>query len=357
MAVRHGLFTSESVSGGHSDKLCDRLSEAILDEFLKRDPNTPGACEAPSMVRRVLTEIGYRDSDQDISPAGADVDVRFNHQSRQTASAVDGGESLGAGDQGLMFGYSARETDALAPLSWTLANELIASATSVTQDADAPLRADGKSQVTVRYQEGRSLAVQSVVLSWQHSNRLSLKEVRGVLQQAMADRVVPPSLRTEDLHCYLNPAGAWTIGGPNGDTGLAGRKISVDTYGGSCPHGEDPSEVDRSAAYVARSVAKNVVAAELAERCALQVAYAIGVAEPVSISVDLYGSGNTSEDAIERTIRQVFDLTPSGIIRDLNLLPIHAQMSSLGRFGRFRDPAVVRREATDRVDALRETLR
>lgn len=200
MAVRHGLFTSESVSGGHSDTLWDRLSEAILDEFLKRDPNTPGACEAPSMVRRVLTEIGYRDSDQDISPAGADVEVRFNHRSRQIASAVDGGESLGAGDQGLMFGYSARETGALAALSWTLANELIASATSLTQDADAPLRADGKSRVTVRYQEGRSLAVQSVALSWQHSDRLSLKEVRGVLQQAMADRVVPPSLRTEDLH-------------------------------------------------------------------------------------------------------------------------------------------------------------
>lgn len=392
MAVRNGLFTSESVSAGHPDKLCDRLSDSILDEFLTRDPSARVACEAlaadgkivlagefrtanaadfetirreaPSIVRRVLTDIGYRDSHLDISPSGAEVEVRFNHQSRQIASAVDGGESLGAGDQGLMFGYATRETDALTPLPWTLANELIASAAALTQGADAPLRADGKSQVTVRYRDGRPVGVQAVVLSWQHSDTLSLKEVRGLLQEEVVDRVVPPSLRTEDFYLYLNPAGAWTIGGPKGDTGLTGRKIIVDTYGGSCPHGggafsgKDPSKVDRSAAYAARWVAKNVVAAGLADRCTVQVAYAIGVAEPVSISVDLHGTGTASEDAIERAIRQVFDLTPSGIIRDLDLLrPIYAQTSSLGHFGRFRDPAVFRWEATDRVNALQEVVR
>lgn len=392
MAVRNGLFTSESVSAGHPDKLCDRLSDSILDEFLKRDPNARVACEAlaadgkivlagefrtanaadfettrreaPSIVRRVLTEIGYRDSDQDISPSGAEVEVRFNHQSAQIASAVDGGESLGAGDQGLMFGYATRETDALTPLPWTLANELIASATLLTQGAEAPLRADGKSQVTVRYRDGRPAGVQAVVLSWQHSETVSLEEVRSLLRKQVVNRVVPPAMRTEDFRLYLNPAGAWTIGGPKGDTGLTGRKIIVDTYGGSCPHGggafsgKDPSKVDRSGAYAARWVAKNVVAAGLADRCTVQVAYAIGVAEPVSISVDLHGTGNASEEAIERAIRQVFDLTPSGIIRDLNLLrPIYSPTSSLGHFGRFRDPAVFRWEAIDRVNSLQEAVR
>jgi len=392
MAVLNGLFTSESVSAGHPDKLCDRLSDSILDEFLRRDPNARVACEslaaddkiiiagefrtanaadfesirreAPSIVRQVLMEIGYRDSDHDISPSGAEIEVRFNHQSPQIASAIDGNESLGAGDQGMVFGYATRETGALTPLPWALANELIASVTPLSHGEDAPLRADGKSQVTVRYRNGKPVGVQAIVLSWQHSDTLSLNEVRRLLQEQVVDRVVPLPLRTEDFHVYLNPAGTWTIGGPKGDTGLTGRKIVVDTYGGSCPHGggafsgKDPSKVDRSAAYAARWVAKNVVAAGLADRCTVQVAYAIGVAEPVSISVDLHDTGNVSEDAIERAIRRVFDLTPSGIIRDLDLLrPIYAQTSSLGHFGRFRDAAVFRWEATDRVKALQEALR
>ena len=392
MAVRNVLFTSESVSAGHPDKLCDRLSDSILDEFLTRDPSARVACEAlaadgkivlagefrtanaadfetirreaPSIVRRVLTDIGYRDSDQDISPSGAEVEVRFNHQSRQIASAVDGGESLGAGDQGLMFGYATRETDALTPLPWTLANELIAGAAPLTQGADALLRADGKSQVTVRYRDGRPVGVQAVVLSWQHSDTLSLKEVRGLLQAEVVDRVVPPSLRTEDFYLYLNPAGAWTIGGPKGDTGLTGRKIIVDTYGGSCPHGggafsgKDPSKVDRSAAYAARWVAKNVVAAGLAERCTIQVSYAIGVAKPLSVYIDTGNTGRVDEDKLSRVLQELLDLSPRGIRTHLGLnKPIYARTSAYGHFGRAPEAdGGFSWERLDLVDELRRAF-
>jgi S-adenosylmethionine synthetase len=375
------------VSSGHPDKLCDRISDAILDEFLKRDPNARVACEAlaandkiivagefrtalpghfvevqheaPDIVRRVLAEIGYGTAEHDIDPESCEIEVRFNQQSAEIASGVDGGEALGAGDQGLMFGYATAETNALMPLAWSLATDLIAAGTAIRETGESRLKPDAKSQVTVRYENGEPVGVHTVVLSWQHDPRLSLSSVRELLLDRVVDVVVPEAQRTADFRALVNPAGAWTTGGPKGDTGLTGRKIIVDSYGGACPHGggafsrKDPSKVDRSGAYAARWVAKTVVAAALASRCTVQVAYAIGVARPVSIHVDVHGTGLVSEATIERAVSQVFDLSPDAIISDLDLLrPIYTAPSSLGHFGRWRDPGRYRWESTERASEL-----
>jgi len=388
MLFRHGLFTSEAVSAGHPDKLCDRVSDAILDAFLALDPHSRVACETVAahgkvivagefrtrdpehfdavrdasigIVRRVLTEIGYGTEELDIDPDTCEVEIRFNRQSAEIGAGVDQLERLGAGDQGHMFGYATDETEQLMPLAWSLATDLVARASELRAAGGSPLRPDGKSQVTVRYEDGTPTGVQAVVLSWQHDPGVSVDDARVWLSDEVVDVVVPRELRTRDFRVYLNPAGPWTTGGPKGDTGLTGRKIIVDTYGGACPHGggafsgKDPTKVDRSGAYAARWVARNVVAAGLARTCTVQLAYAIGVAEPVSVSVEAHGTATVPESAIERAISRTFDLTPSGIIRDLDLLrPIYAETSSLGHFGRWRDAGTYGWERDDRAERLR----
>jgi S-adenosylmethionine synthetase len=258
-----------------------------------------------------------------------------------------------------MFGYATAETPALMPLAWSLATDLVAAGAALREAGDSGLKPDAKSQVTVRYENGEPVGVQTVVLSWQHDRQLPVAWLRSLLRARVIDPVIPKIQRTSDFRVFINPAGAWTVGGPKGDTGLTGRKIIVDTYGGACPHGggafsgKDPSKVDRSGAYAARWVAKTVVASGLAMRCTVQVAYAIGVARPVSIHVDVHGTGFVSEAAIERAVSQIFDLSPAGIIRDLDLLrPIYTAMSSLGHFGRWRDPSQYRWESTERASEL-----
>ena len=389
MPFRDGLFTSEAVSGGHPDKLCDRISDAILDAFLQRDPRARVACEcfaadgkilvagefrtadarhfqqvrdeADAIVRRTLRDIGYGTGEYDIDPAACEVEIRFNRQSPQIAGGVDRDDDvLGAGDQGMMFGYATDETDALTPLSWTLATALLVEGWARRGEADFPLRPDAKSQVTVRYEQGRPAGVEAVVLSWQHRPDRRVDDLRAWLEREVLDRAIPPTLRTRNFRAFLNPAGAWTLGGPKGDTGLTGRKIIVDTYGGACPHGggafsgKDPSKVDRSGAYAARCVAKHIVAAGLARRCTVQLSYAIGRAEPVSIGIDLHGTGRAPEEAVVDAVAKVFDLTPAGIIRELDLLrPIYEPTATFGHFGPWRDPAAHRWEATPRIADLK----
>ncbi|HSH76671.1 MAG TPA: methionine adenosyltransferase [Longimicrobiales bacterium] len=387
MAVHHGLFTSEAVSAGHPDKLCDRISDAILDAFLHRDPDARVACEAfaadgkivvagefrttdprhydevrdesVGIVRRVLKHVGYGTAEHDIDPDTCEVEIRFNRQSEEIGAGVDRADFLGAGDQGLMFGYATDETDERMPLAWSLATDLIARGSALRATGESPLKPDAKSQVTVRYEDGAPVGIQTVVVSWQHQPETSLEDVRAWLLRHVVDEVVPSSMRTHDFRCLLNPAGPWTTGGPKGDTGLTGRKIIVDTYGGACPHGggafsgKDPSKVDRSGAYAARWVAGNVVAAGLARRCTVQLAYAIGVADPVSVNVNTHGTARVPERAVEGAIPHVFELTPAGIIRDLDLSrPIYTETSSLGHFGRWRDPATYRWERADRAERL-----
>lgn len=386
MSVHNGLFTSEAVSAGHPDKLCDRISDSILDAFLARDPDARVACEsfaaddkvivagefraragvvaevqceAEGIVRQVLRSAGYGDARFDIDPERCEVELRFNSQAAEIAAGVDGGEELGAGDQGIMFGYATKETEELMPLAWSLATDLIARGTELVNAGSALLRPDGKSQVTVRYVDGAASGVEAIVLSWQHNLDFSLGEVREFLRSQIIDHVIPPDRRTAGCQVHLNPSGTFTTGGPKGDTGLTGRKIIVDTYGGAAPHGggafsgKDPSKVDRSAAYAARWVAKNVVGAGLADRATVQLAYAIGVAEPVSVNVNTHGTGRHDDREIEEAILATFDLRPAAIIRRLDLKrPIYAATSSLGHFGRYRDPEVYRWERLDRVSEI-----
>lgn len=391
MSVFNGLFTSESVSAGHPDKLCDRISDAILDAFLERDRNARVACEtfaandkiivagefrtervedfkavraaAPGIVRDALQQIGYGSDQYDIDPTTCEIEVRFNHQSPEIQAGVDGGETTGAGDQGLMFGHAVDETDALTPLAWSLATDLIQRASSLIVPSSGMLKPDGKAQVTVRYVEGFPVGIDTAVLSWQHQPDISIREVRGFLAAEVLDHVIPASLRTDTFKAFLNPAGRFTVGGPKGDTGLTGRKIIVDTYGGACAHGggafsgKDPTKVDRSAAYAARHVAKNIVGAGLAKRCTVQLAYAIGVAEPVSVSVETYGSGVAPDTEISAAVEAIWDLTPAGIIRDLDLLrPIYTGTAALGHFGHWKSPELYRWERLDRTAQLLEKL-
>ena len=389
--ARNHLFTSESVSEGHPDKMADQISDAILDAFLAEESEARVACEtlvadnliviagefktrdehifgrlrdaAEPLVRQVLRDIGYRDADTGIDPDRCEVQVRFNRQSAhidQGVSRADG--VIGAGDQGLMFGYACDETPELMPLPITLAHRLVRRQAELRHGRNLPwLRPDAKSQVTVRYEGDRPVAVEKVVLSTQHAKGADADEIRAEVISRIIEPVIPVELRARNIEYLVNPTGRFEIGGPNGDTGLTGRKIIVDTYGGSCPHGggafsgKDPTKVDRSAAYMARHVAKTVVAAGLARRCTLQIAYAIGIAEPVSVFIDCHGTAIVDEHRIEEAIQDLFDFTPAGIIRRLDLArPIYRKTAAYGHFG--RELPEFAWEATGSAGVLRDKL-
>lgn len=385
------LFTSESVSEGHPDKIADQISDAILDAFLARDPDARVACEtvlanqfvlvagefktavmsvfeavrqdAERLVRQTLRDIGYTSLEDGINPNRCEIRIAFNHQSEHINQGVDRADGeLGAGDQGLMFGYACDETPELMPLPLSLAHRLVQRQAALRKSGQFPwLRPDAKSQVSVRYVDGCPTAVEKVVLSTQHAPGISTDELREVVRREIVDPVIPESLRGNDYEVLINPTGRFEIGGPNGDTGLTGRKIIVDTYGGSCPHGggafsgKDPSKVDRSAAYMARYVAKNIVAAGLAKRCTVQLAYAIGVVAPVSVFVDTHGTGGVDDAALELAVRATFDLSPRGIMDTLALRrPIYQNTAAYGHFG--RELPEFTWERTDRTGALLNTL-
>ncbi|MDF1582951.1 MAG: methionine adenosyltransferase [Methyloprofundus sp.] len=375
------IFTSESVSEGHPDKVADQISDAILDALLAQDPKSRVACETlvktgmviiageittdawvdtEEIVRKVVHDIGYNSSDIGFDAASCAVLNAIGKQSADIAQGVDDSEDheQGAGDQGLMFGYASNETDVLMPAPITYAHLLMRRQAEVRKNGTLPwLRPDAKSQITFRYENNKPIAIDAVVLSTQHSPEMGGK----LLEEAVMDEIILPTLPKEWLHkgtkYFINPTGQFIIGGPVGDCGLTGRKIIVDTYGGMARHGggafsgKDPSKVDRSAAYMCRYVAKNIVAAELAERCEIQVSYAIGVAEPTSISVETFGTGKISEDRLVQIIREVFDLRPKGLIAMLDLLkPIYLPTAAYGHFGRTED--TFSWEKTDKVDAL-----
>jgi S-adenosylmethionine synthetase len=371
MIIRHGLFTSESVSEGHPDKLADQVSDAILDRFLSLDPQARVACEtfiadgfvvvagefktrrqstflqveseAETLVRQILRRAGYTDQATGIDPEHCQVVVRFNHQSADISRGVDRADgSLGAGDQGMVFGYATNETTQRLPLALTLAHQLVRRQSQLRKAGELPwLRPDAKSQVTVRYADGKPVEVTGIVLSTQHDAEVSLDEVRAAVQRHIVQPLLQDRPLAKDLVIHVNPAGQFITGGPKGDTGLTGRKIIVDTYGGAAPHGggafsgKDPSKVDRSAAYAARHLANQVVARGWATRCLVQIAYAIGVAEPVSFVVETFGTGSGDDAEISRLLRCEFDLTPAGIIDRLDLLrPIYGPSAAYGHFGR-----------------------
>ena len=371
MMIRNGLFASESVSEGHPDKLADRISDAVLDEFLARDRNARVACETlladqyvivagefrvrdlgvveqirartPAIVRRVLTDAGYRSAATGIDPKNCEIDVRFNGQSADINQGVDREDGvLGAGDQGLMFGFACDETLELMPAAILYAHRLVRRQCELRRSGQLPwLQPDAKSQVTLRYRDGIPVGVESVVLSTQHDAGISLEELREAVSTRLIRPVIAEGLRSDSYKEHINPTGNFVIGGPKGDTGLTGRKIIVDTYGGAAPHGggafsgKDPSKVDRSAAYMARFLAKQVVARGWARRCLTQIAYAIGLAEPVSFGVDTAGTGNRENDAIAAALIAEFDLRPGAIIERLDLKrPIYYPTAAYGHFGR-----------------------
>jgi len=392
--ARHYLFTSESVTEGHPDKICDQISDAVLDEILKNDPQSRVACETTActglihmmgeittkatvdftkIAREVVRDIGY-----DRGKYGFDCDTcgiitNIDEQSADIAMGVD--KSLenkqdeeaelqnGAGDQGMMFGYACDETPELMPLPISLAQKMAKRLTEVRKIGLVNyLRPDGKTQVTVEYDEnGKPLRVDTVVLSTQHGPTVTLEQIREDMINMVIKTSVPAELMDENTKIYVNPTGRFVIGGPQGDSGLTGRKIIVDTYGGSAPHGggafsgKDPTKVDRSAAYAARWVAKNIVAAGLASKCQVQLAYAIGVAQPVSILVDTFGTGKVDDGKLEDAVCKVFDLRPTAIIRDLDLRkPIYRQLAAYGHMG--REELGVKWEITDRVEALKAAV-
>lgn len=388
---RQHLFTSESVSEGHPDKVADQISDAILDAFLTRDPYAKVACEtlvadnliviagefktvdkdlfyevqalAESITRQVLRDIGYQDAATGIDPNCCEVQVRFNHQSAHINQGVDLADGvIGAGDQGLMFGYACDETPELLPYPIWLAHRLVEHQAALRKSGEIRwLRPDAKSQVTAIYEGGRVVGVDTVVFSTQHAHGIDQETVRKTVLHEIVEPLVPPVLRAKNFRVLVNPTGRFEIGGPSGDTGLTGRKIIVDTYGGSCPHGggafsgKDPTKVDRSAAYAARYVAKNIVAAGLARRCTVQLAYAIGVPEPVSIYVHTHGTNSIGDETLEAAVKATFDLTPRGIIEALELRrPIYRSTAAYGHFG--RELPAFTWERTDRSDALRQAL-
>lgn len=377
------IFTSESVSEGHPDKVADQISDAILDALLAQDPRSRVACETlvktgmvvlageittdawvdtEELVRKVVCDIGYDHGDIGFDGNSCAVINAIGKQSADIAMGVDESENheQGAGDQGLMFGYASNETDVLMPAPIQYSHLLVKRQAEVRKNKTLPwLRPDAKSQVTMRYENSKPVAIDAVVLSTQHSPDISAKAIR----EAVMDEIILPTLPKEWLHkdtkYYINPTGNFVIGGPVGDCGLTGRKIIVDSYGGMARHGggafsgKDPSKVDRSAAYMARYVAKNIVAAGLAERCEIQVSYAIGVAEPTSISVDTFGTGKLAEDRLVQIIREHFDLRPKGLIAMLDLLkPIYQPTAAYGHFGRTEDSFSW--EKTDKVEALKD---
>ncbi|MDX1609154.1 MAG: methionine adenosyltransferase [Halofilum sp. (in: g-proteobacteria)] len=377
------LFTSESVSEGHPDKIADQISDRVLDELLREDPASRVACETlvktglaiiageittnawidlEQLVRRTILEIGYTSSDMGFDGATCAVLNGIGKQSPDIAQGVDREkpEDQGAGDQGLMFGYASNETDVLMPAPITYAHRLVRRQAEVRKHGILDwLRPDAKSQVTFRYRDGEPIGIDAVVLSTQHSDDISLADLREAVMETIIQPVLPAewlsTCPAEKIH--INPTGKFVIGGPLGDCGLTGRKIIVDTYGGMARHGggamsgKDPSKVDRSATYAGRYVAKNIVAAGLADRCEIQVSYAIGVADPTSVSVETFGTGRIDDRRIEQLVRDQFDLRPYGIIKMLDLIqPIYAQTAVYGHFG--REDVDLPWERTDRAEAL-----
>ena len=383
------LFTSESVTEGHPDKICDQISDAVLDAILEKDPNGRVACETavttgmvmvmgeistncyvdiPKIAREVIREIGY-----DRAKFGFDCDTcgvitSIDEQSGDIAMGVDKGleaketesneEDNGAGDQGMMFGFACDDTPELMPMPISLAHKLSKRLAEVRKNGTLPyLRPDGKTQVTIEYENDVPVAVETIVISNQHSPDVEMEQIRADIKKHVIDVIVPKELMREDTKIFINPTGRFVIGGPQGDSGLTGRKIIVDTYGGMGRHGggafsgKDPTKVDRSAAYAARYVAKNIVAAKLAKRCEVQLAYAIGVAQLVSINVNTFGTGTVADEVLEKAVEKVFDLRPTQIIKTLDLRrPIYRNLAAYGHMG--REDLGVNWEKTDKVEAL-----
>ncbi len=383
------LFTSESVTEGHPDKICDQISDAVLDAILEKDPDGRVACETavttgmvlvmgeistkcyvdiPKIAREVIRDIGY-----DRAKFGFDCDTcgiitSIDEQSGDIALGVDRAleakeagiteEDNGAGDQGMMFGFACDDTPELMPMPISLAHKLAKRLAQVRKDGTMPyLRPDGKTQVTIEYEDDRPVALETIVVSNQHSPDVPMEQLRADIKREVIDAIVPKELMRPETKIFINPTGRFVIGGPQGDSGLTGRKIIVDTYGGMGRHGggafsgKDPTKVDRSAAYAARYVAKNIVAAKLARKCEVQLAYAIGVAKPVSINVNTFGTGKVADEVLEQAVEKVFDLRPTAIIRSLDLRrPIYRKLAAYGHMG--REDLGVSWEKTDKVDAL-----
>lgn len=393
--MSHYLFTSESVTEGHPDKICDQISDAVLDAIIEKDPQARVACETsvttgmvmlmgeittkcyvdiPALVREVVRDIGY-----DRAKYGFDCDTcavmtSIHEQSGDIAMGVDDalekkqGDSdkdstTGAGDQGMMFGYASDETPELMPMPISLAHKLARKLSEVRRSGELGyLRPDGKTQVTIEYDDDKPVRVDAVVISNQHAPEIELEQIRKDVTEHVIKAIVPAELMDENTKIYVNPTGRFVIGGPNGDSGLTGRKIIVDTYGGFGRHGggafsgKDPTKVDRSGAYAARYVAKNIVAAGLAKRCEIQVAYAIGVAQPVSVNVNTFGTGTVSDEKLAEAVGKVFDLRPAAIIRALDLRrPIYRKLAAFGHMG--REDLGVSWEKTDKVQALRDAVK
>ena len=374
------LFTSESVSEGHPDKIADQISDAVLDEILKQDPKARVACETyvktgmalvggeittsawvdiENLTRQVICDIGYKHSEMGFDGNSCAVLNAIGKQSSDINQGVDRENPLdqGAGDQGIMFGYATNETEVLMPAAITYAHRLMEKQAEVRKSGKlAWLRPDAKSQVTLKYEDNKIVGVDAVVLSTQHSEEVSQKEIYEGVMEEIIKPILPSEWLSQQTKYFINPTGRFVIGGPMGDCGLTGRKIIVDTYGGAARHGggafsgKDPSKVDRSAAYAARYVAKNIVAAGLADRCEIQLSYAIGVAEPTSIMVETFGTGKVSNEVLVKLVREFFDLRPYGLIKMLNLIqPIYRQTAAYGPFGREQFPW----EKVDRAEELR----
>ncbi|MBQ8868334.1 MAG: methionine adenosyltransferase [Oscillospiraceae bacterium] len=387
------LFTSESVTEGHPDKICDQISDAVLDAILEQDENARVACETtattgmvlimgeittsanidiPAIARETIREIGYDNAAygfdcntcavlSSIDKQSADIALGVDNSLEKKESGEDD-EQNGAGDQGMMFGFACNETAELMPMPVSLSHKLAKRLTEVRKNGTLPyLRPDGKTQVTVRYEDDKPVFVDTIVVSSQHSEDVSMQKIREDIIEYVIKPVIPAALMSEETKLYVNPTGRFVVGGPQGDTGLTGRKIIVDTYGGYSRHGggafsgKDPTKVDRSAAYAARYVAKNIVAAGIADKCEIELAYAIGVASPVSVMVDTFGTGKVADDKIEEAVKKIFDLRPSAIIKNLGLRrPIYKKLAAYGHMG--REELGVSWEKTDKTAELKTVL-